>query len=139
MPYSVETPGWHTWERELGILPAHWRDAEKIFLRVSARWLVVHAKDMASKYEADNRVYHRAVRDLKAAGNGTVRYGGQPWDMGAEFGSYQYHQFNTWRGNGEEAGYFLWPAVRMYRDHEMVHQYFAEVWHTVKVAFPGYS
>lgn len=32
---------------------------------------------------------------------------------GAEFGSGKSHQFSPWGGNGESAGYFLWPAIRM--------------------------
>lgn len=32
---------------------------------------------------------------------------------GAEYGSSKSHQFSPWGGNGDSAGYFLWPSVRM--------------------------
>lgn len=35
-----------------------------------------------------------------------------PFALGAEFGSMRYKQFPGWRGNGEDAGYFLWPEIR---------------------------
>lgn len=31
---------------------------------------------------------------------------------GAEFGSDKYKQFQPWRGNGEGAGYFVYPTIR---------------------------
>lgn len=31
---------------------------------------------------------------------------------GAEFGSDRFRQFSPWGGNGETAGYFLWPTIR---------------------------
>lgn len=31
---------------------------------------------------------------------------------GGEFGSDRFRQFSPWRGNGEGAGYALWPTVR---------------------------
>lgn len=39
---------------------------------------------------------------------------------GAEFGSSRSPQFSPWGGNGESAGYFLWPSIRM---DEIVEQY----------------
>lgn len=37
---------------------------------------------------------------------------GYPFAGGAEFGSYKYKQFQPWRGNSTDAGYFLYPAIR---------------------------
>lgn len=37
---------------------------------------------------------------------------GYPFAGGAEFGSIRYKQFQPWRGNGSDAGYFLYPAIR---------------------------
>lgn len=39
-----------------------------------------------------------------------------PMAAGAEFGSDKYKQFKPWRGRGEGAGYFLWPAIRSEAD-----------------------
>lgn len=35
-----------------------------------------------------------------------------PYAFGAEFGALQYPQFKPWKGNGPEAGYFLYPTIR---------------------------
>lgn len=53
----------------------------------------------------------RAVAGVKSAG---VSFGGARYPMagGAEFGSYKYKQFKPWRGNGSDAGYFLYPSIR---------------------------
>lgn len=47
-------------------------------------------------------------------GSGAVSIGGAAYPMagGAEFGSLKYKQFKPWRGNGPDAGYFLYPAIR---------------------------
>jgi hypothetical protein len=39
-----------------------------------------------------------------------------PEALGAEFGATKYRQFRAWRGSGDDAGYFLWPAIRETRD-----------------------
>lgn len=43
-----------------------------------------------------------------------VGFGGAAYPMagGAEFGSYRYRQFKPWRGNGPDAGYFIYPTIR---------------------------
>lgn len=41
---------------------------------------------------------------------------GYPFAMGAEFGSYRFKQFKPWRGNGSDAGYFVYPAIRQDAD-----------------------
>lgn len=43
-----------------------------------------------------------------------VAGGGAGWPMfgGAEFGAINYPQFAPWRGNGPDAGYFVYPAIR---------------------------
>jgi hypothetical protein len=52
-----------------------------------------------------------AVAGATSAGvaGGGARY---PMFGGAEFGSIRYKQFAPWRGNGPDAGYFLYPAIR---------------------------
>lgn len=63
---------------------------------------------------------------LKAAGqqrNSAVRLDGRryPWALGAEFGSKQFKQFKSWRGNQwspdreNGVGYFLQPTIRATR------------------------
>lgn len=47
-----------------------------------------------------------------------VAFGGDayPFAGGAEFGSGRYRQFDPWRGNGSDAGYFVYPAIRSSAD-----------------------
>ncbi len=56
-----------------------------------------------------------AVGGVSGAG---VAFGGAAYPMagGAEFGSYRYKQFKTWRGNGPDAGYFVYPSIRQDAD-----------------------
>lgn len=62
-----------------------------------------------------------------------VGFGGPAWPAaaGAEFGSIKYKQFEPWRGNGSEAGYAVYPAVRSEID-EMQHTYEQSVDHLIK-------
>ena len=58
---------------------------------------------------------------IRASGtqkSASVTLGGDdfPMAMGAEFGSIQYHQFKAWRGNGMDAGYFVYPTIREHAD-----------------------
>jgi hypothetical protein len=75
------------------------------------------------------RMQVRAAKTLapvKTPAGGAVRFGaGFRGAMGAEFGADRnqrrntrdglqlgWNQFKPWRGSGENAGYFLWPAIR---------------------------
>ncbi len=47
--------------------------------------------------------------------NATLILGGRKKDgpaVGSEFGAKQYPQFPRWRGNDENAGYYVWPTIR---------------------------
>jgi len=54
-----------------------------------------------------------------------VAFGGAKFPMagGAEFGSYRFKQFKPWRGNGSDAGYFVYPAIR--RDADRIETEYA--------------
>lgn len=59
----------------------------------------------------------KVAPSIKAKGGNTsagVSFGGAAYPMagGAEFGSIKYKQFKPWRGNGSDAGYFVYPAIR---------------------------
>lgn len=43
-----------------------------------------------------------------------VALGGPGYEFagGAEFGSIRFKQFQPWRGNGSDAGYFVYPSIR---------------------------
>jgi hypothetical protein len=78
----------------------------------------------------------KAATDVQTGARGVVDYGGRPYDMGAEFGAYRYKQFKTWRGNQDNAGYFLWPSARWFRDQEAEREFSALVMRTFQTAFP---
>jgi len=55
--------------------------------------------------------------------------------LGNEFGALRYKQFPPWRGNGEEAGYALWPSIRENRDR-VVEVYGDAIERLAAAAFP---
>lgn len=99
----------------------------------------VHAAETvvdAAKGRAGTRLQRKAAETLEVARTvrAAVRFGaGFRGALGAEFGSAQnvrrrvnhfgnytgWNQFEGWKGNGPEAGYFLWPAIRDKSDEIM--------------------
>lgn len=62
-------------------------------------------------------VHARVAPTIKASSSQSeamVKGGGakSPEFFGAEFGALQYPQFPGWKGNDDNAGYMLWPAIR---------------------------
>lgn len=59
-----------------------------------------------------------SIKATKTAAGAAVSFGGSayPFASGAEFGAYRYKQFQPWRGNGSDAGYFVYPAIRQDAD-----------------------
>lgn len=72
------------------------------------------------------------------AGSAAVSIGGSGYEMagGAEFGSLRFKQFQPWRGNGSDAGYFLYPAIRQDVDR-IVTEFTDAVDRIIKRRFPG--
>lgn len=122
--------------KDMGVAEANIRDAEKVFATIAASTVEQRAKDMAV---AEGRLPGLASQEVKVAGPGTVVYGGKGYSMGAEFGALQYKQFEAWRGNKDEAGYFFWPAIREFRDEDMLNLWVDEVWKVIKPMFPDVS
>lgn len=96
-----------TWSRKAPRLVslAHKRLAKKV---------AAQAKASAS---AQGSVAGKTAPSIRASGTQTsaaVLLGGPqaPYALGAEFGALQYPQFKPWRGNGPDAGYFLYPTIR---------------------------
>ncbi len=118
--------------KDLGAAESELDDAERVFKTLAAATVVTRAKDIA---RGVGRQQTRASQDVKVAGPGTVVYGGLPWSFGAEFGAIVYKQFPLWRGNKEDAGYFFWPAIREFRDQDMLELWVREVWAQVKDLF----
>jgi hypothetical protein len=117
----------------LGYAEKHWKDAEDAYFEIAVKSIIERARATA---RSEGRLEAKAAEDLKRGGLGVVVYGGQGYSRGAEFGSYQYKQFETWRGNGDDAGYFLWPTIREYRDEDFINEYAENVLTILKQAFP---
>ena len=97
---------------------------------LKAEWVGLTTKVMASaKGRAGTKMRINAagtLRQLSSAGGAAIGYGdGIPYWGGAEFGAFRdirratrrglmrgWNQFDHWRGNSSDAGYFLWPAIR---------------------------
>lgn len=118
--------------KDMGVAPKEIKRAEEIFNQLAAHSVVQMAKDNATHF---GKQQARAAEDVRAIGSGTVQYGGKAWSFGAEFGSIQYGQFPDWRGNKDDAGYFLWPAIREFRDEDMLNLWVREVWTAVEGLF----
>jgi hypothetical protein len=130
---DVVVDGLPAFIRSMRLSPQKLRIAEKIFLAGAARTVRKWAQENADQLGG---VAAKAAHDIKIAGPGVVVLGGRPYDMGAEFGSFQYHQFERWRGKGDEAGYFLWPAIRRFRDSGMAQLWLSSVEPAFRDAFP---
>ncbi len=124
--------GLESFLKDMGVVPREMARAENVFKTLAASTVVSLAKQNASDY---GRQQARAAEDVKAIGSGIVQYGGKPWSFGAEFGSYAYGQFPEWRGNRDDAGYFFWPAIREFRDEELLELWVREVWSAVEGLF----
>lgn len=118
--------------RDLGVTPGRVKAAEKAFLQLAATRVMVWAREGARGLGG---AAGKSAKDIKTGRLGEVKYGGKPYNLGAEFGSYQYKQFDTWRGSGEDSGYFLWPAIRRFRDNAMLDLWLQESWSALSDAF----
>lgn len=103
--------------------------------------------------KASTRMEHRAASTLTAAraqARASVSLGGMraKFAAGAEFGAMRgiprttrrgpvvgWNQFKQWRGNGADAGYFLFPAIRDH-EREIVDQYGDAIEKLARKAFP---
>lgn len=130
---NLQVQGLSDFVRDLGMIPSQVAAAERIFGAVSARSVVERARQQAL---SGSRIQVRSAGDvIVGSAANTVMYGGKPWNMGAEFGAIQYPQFEPWRGNKDEAGYFLWPAIREFRDEDMLEQWVRIVYEQISKAF----
>lgn len=106
--------------------------AESVFQSIAAATVLTTAKEYAG---TAGRQQVKYAQTLKVIGNGIVSYGGESGAMGAEFGSIVFGQFPEWRGNKEDAGYFFWPAIRDFRDEDMINLWVRQVWEVVQDLF----
>lgn len=133
-PVNATIEGLQDFLKDMGVLPSQMQRAEKIFQTIAAATVYTTAKQLAIQEGPQQALFSQTLRQ---AGGGTVAYGGKPGAMGAEFGSYNFKQFPIWRGNRENAGYFFWPAIREFRDEDMINVWAREVWTVVQGLFTG--
>lgn len=98
-------------------------------LAAEARELGISLGSVAAK--AAETVMARA----SSTGGFVVGGAGAPYFFGAEFGAFAYKQFKGWRGNGAEAGYFVYPAIRA-NEERVVELYADRIEALARIAFP---
>lgn len=78
-----------------------------------------------------------SIRVSQTVNYASVRLGGRdaPYALGAEFGSIRFKQFKPYRGNGRDAGYFLYPTIRE-MEPEILVMYSEAFVRVSKEAFP---
>jgi hypothetical protein len=129
MDYKVRSLDMQKFASDLDRTPAAMARAQRQFYIASARTVAGLAQGLAY---SQGGVMAKSASDIRSVNPSTVVYGGKGYSMGAEFGSYRYKQFQTWRGNTDGAGYFLWPAVRMFRDKDFMNKWSNEVWDVIR-------
>lgn len=135
---TVRLTGLSELRKELKKLDGEWTSELKTAnFSVAADIVVPTAKSKASSTRAGSAVVS-SIRAAKAAKAAIVSLGGSrvPWAAGFEFGSLKYHQFPTWRGNGDGAGYFLWPTIRE-KKPEIIDRYLELLEKITSRAFPS--
>lgn len=112
------------------------------------------ASDARGAAQALGGVAGHVAPSIKAVGGGRsagVAFGGARYPMapGAEFGAGQgltrkrssgsylgFNQFDEWRGNGQDAGYFVYPTIRQDADR-IESEWTKSVDELLKEAFPN--
>lgn len=116
-------------------------DARKELKEASKAAAEMVAGDARSNAQGLGGVAAHVAPSIKAAasvaGSAAVSFGGSAYPMagGAEFGSIRYKQFQPWRGNSSDAGYFLYPAIRQNIDL-LVEKYTDAIDHIINRRFP---
>lgn len=122
----------------------------------SVRIIVSEAQRIAAGQGPVIRTAAATLRPASTQQRAAVKLGKArvPWALGAEFGAAQnrprfrkpppqggggryvgYRQFKPHRGSGDDAGYFMWPAIRRTRKQQL-DAYLAAIERAVAGAFP---
>lgn len=148
---AVEVEGLKPFVKELKALGDADLSAEFKDANVAVADLIVErARARAAGEGRQAKAAAKTLRAVKSKVRAEVVMGGTkaPWVYGAEFGSYQdkprrrttgtyrgFKQFKPWRGSGENAGWFLYPAIRASTD-DVVDLYGDRLDELVAKAFP---
>jgi hypothetical protein len=134
---TVRLTGLDELRKELKKLDGEWiGELKAANYEIAADIVVPTAKSKASGTRAGSAVVS-SIRAARAAKSATVSLGGArvPWAAGWEFGALKYKQFPRWKGNGDGAGYFLWPTIRERRS-EIIERYMTLLEKITSRAFP---
>lgn len=148
---AVEVEGLKPFVKELKALGDADLSAEFKDANVAVADLIVErARARAAGEGRQAKAAAKTLRAVKSKVRAEVVMGGTkaPWVFGAEFGAQQdkprartsgtyrgFNQFKPWRGSGENAGYFLYPAIRASTD-DVVDLYGERLDELVSKAFP---
>jgi len=138
MPDPIRVEGLKEFNRELRKID---RDFPKQVRLVNLRIATQVANEARAGAQSLGGVAAKAAPSIKALAQqaraqvklGSDRY---PYALGAEFGSAgKYPQFKAWRGSGQSAGYFLYPAIR-HESPQIIASYSRMVADVTRAAFP---
>jgi len=148
---AVEVEGLKPFVKELKALGDADLSAEFKDANVAVADLIVErARVRAAGEGRQAKAAARTLRAVKSKVRAEVVMGGTkaPWVFGSEFGAQQdkprrrisgtyrgFNQFKPWRGSGENAGFFLYPAIRASTD-DVVDLYGERLDELVSKAFP---
>lgn len=121
---TIQVEGLRDLERELKTMDKALRTELRLVNKSVAAYVATDAAAAARTLGSTPAHVAPSIKPTAGTGFAGVAGGGPRYPMfaGAEFGAKQYHQFKTWRGNGDDAGYFLFPTIR--RDEpEIVRKY----------------
>ena len=129
MPESIAVEGLDELRRSLKIAGGieATREFKTAGYAAAAEVVIPRAKARAAGLGKMQAKAADTLRPANTVTGGAVRFGrGFPASMGAEFGAQRnqprgtvgkrrmtgWNQFEPWKGNGIEAGYFVWPTIR---------------------------
>lgn len=143
--YKVDIEGLRDFQKALRTLGPEWPKKLTQTNREIAK-MVADSAQLSARSQGG--VAAKAAGSIRAGAeqrSGFVRInatGKYKFALGAEFGSFRYHQFKTWRGNqwtdsgGNGVGYFLHPTIRA-KQAEIKERYGKALEILAKEAFPN--
>lgn len=136
----IDVEGLRDLQRELRAVDAAFPRELRVANKEAAE---IVAKGTRAKFESMGGSAPKVAPTVKALAqqrNASVKIGGGSSvggqvAMGNEFGSVEFKQFPSWRGNSTGAGYALWPTIRETRE-EVIDFYGDAIDRLARKAFP---
>lgn len=150
MTTQVRIEGLKEFRKDLKALGPEWARELRDLNYETAQKVVVKARANASTKQ--ERSVAATLKASKLVSGAQASMGGEPYTLGAEFGAVLnipragkgwkggtikgWNQFRPWRGNGMDAGYFLFPAIRAETDDAAMGRYMDRLEDIARRAFP---